>query len=190
MSARLGAFATAGAFQLTQDIASRIAAEIPSADGGIVAEETLALVAVLTARAVEVGAPSDDGAAAALLALPDLVRDYFVGAAMLADPDGAGARVHAAGHDRERTARKGAFYEAHFPAGQFPGPSALADKLPLWMGRVSGPGLPDSPDARLARMDLTGDITTHLRLVLAFARQPAPGAPPATSTPAASPSAG
>lgn len=176
MSARLAAFATAGAFQLTQDFASRIVAEIPGADGAVVAEETLALVAVLTARAIEVGAPAESDTAAALLALADLVRDYFVGAAVLVAPDTGAERVHAAGHDRERTARKAAFYEAHFPAGQFPGESALRDKLPLWMGRVSGPGLPESPDARVARMGVAADVLVHLRLVLSFARQPAAAA--------------
>ncbi len=179
MSARLAAFATAGAFQLTQDLASRVVAEIPGADGAVVAEETLALVSVLTARAVEVGAPDAPETAAALLALADLVRDYFVGAAVLADPETGASRVHAAGHDRARTARKAAFYEAHFPAGQFPGETALRDKLPLWMGRVSGPGLPESPDARVARMGAAADVLVHLRLVLSFARQPAtaPAAP-------------
>ena len=156
--ARLAAFATAGAFQLTQELATRIVTDVPSADVAVLTEETLALVAVLTARAIEATAPDARAAADALLALPDLVRDYFVGAAVLADPDTAAPRVHAADRDRARTARKAAFYEAHFPAGHFPGPSALAEKLPLWMGRVSGPGLPDAPDARLARMGLADDV--------------------------------
>lgn len=176
LAARLAAFATAGAFQLTQELATRIAAEVPSADIAVLTEETLALVSVVTARAIEATAPEATAAADALRALPDLVRDYFVGAAVLADPDNAAPRVHAADLDRARTARKATFYEAHFPAGQFPGPTALAEKLPLWMGRVSGPGLPDAPDARLARMALADDVLVHLRLVRSFARQP--GAPP------------
>lgn len=183
--ARLAAFATAGAFQLTQEMAGRVAAEVPGADGALLAEETLALVSVVTARAVEASAPAMSAVADTLRALPDLVRDYFVGAAVLADPDNAGPRVHAAGLDRERVARKAAFYEAHFPAGQFPGPTALAEKLPLWLGRVSGPGLPEPPDARVARMDLAADVLVHLRLVRSFVRQPATAAaPPPTTAPA------
>ena len=59
----------------------------------------------------------------------------------------------------------------HLPAGQFPGERALEEKLPLWMGRVSGPGLPEMPAERLGRLGLAADLLTHLKVVLAFARK-------------------
>jgi hypothetical protein len=70
-----------------------------------------------------------------------------------------------------RLARKAEFYAVHLPPGRFPGPHALGDKLPLWMGRVSPPGLPTTPDARLAELGLVDVLAVHARLVLAFARR-------------------
>ena len=173
--ARLVAFATAGAFQTTQDLVGRIASDVAGADVNVVAEETLALVAVATARAAEVGLRANPDAAqaasAALLALPAMYRDYFVGGALLAGEDGAHAFVDAAEHDRARLERKLSFYTVHLPAGQFPGERALEEKLPLWMGRVSGPGLPEMPAERLGRLGLAADLLTHLKVVLAFARK-------------------
>lgn len=188
MPAALVAFATAGVFQTTQELVGRVVAGVEGADVDVVAEETLALVAVATARAVRVGLgahPDAEADVAALLALPDLYRDYLVGGAALAEPDAARARVDAAGRDRDRLARKTTFYALHLPDGQFPGAHALADKLPLWMGRVSGPGLPEPPDARLARLDPAPILTTHLRLVLAFARRTAAPAPAPEGAPIA-----
>jgi len=178
--AHVVAFATAVAFQATQDLVARAAEGLQdvgdSLDGAVVAEETLAFVAVATSRAVAVGLrghPDAVAAAEAVAALPDLYREMFAGLAILTDPD-TGAAV-AAGSEREaqRLDRKRAFYDAHLPAGQFPTEATLDALLPLWMGRISGPGLPETPDARVVRLDVRRPLTASLKLVVAFARKAA-----------------
>lgn len=172
MSARFAAFATLGAFNVVQELAGAVLESVPGADPEVVAEETLALVAVASARAAEVGGEGD--AAAVLLDLPTLYRDYLVGSALLAQRDPA--LLDANEQVLARLHRKQEFYTAHLPSGAFPGERALTEKLALWMGRVSGPGLPENPDARLARLGLVSVLVNHLKLVLAFARKGAAGA--------------
>jgi hypothetical protein len=168
----LVAFATAGALHTAQDLAGRVMQGVPGADVGLVAEETLALVAVATARAAEVGLGGEDaGVSAALQEVPLLYRDYFAAAAALEDPDAAHALADAAARDRARLGRKLDFYRAHLPEGAFPGERALNDKLPLWVGRVSGPGLGVNPDAFAAQIEAASVLALHLRLVLAYARR-------------------
>ncbi len=171
---QLTAFATAGALHTAQDLTGRVMQAHPGADVSVVAEETLALVAIATARAVEVGlgeAPEAAAVSDALQALPLLYRDYFAGAAALEDPDTAHAVAGAAAHARAGAERKLAFYRAHLPARAFPGERALTDKLPLWAGRVSGPGLGINPDAFAAQIEAVPALSVHLRLVLALARR-------------------
>ncbi len=174
-TARLTAFASMGALSLMQDLSRQVMQSIPTADPEVVAEETLALVAVSTARAAGVGLQAlpdaAQAAAGALSALPYLYRDYLIGGAVLAQNDPE--LVQAAQETQARLERKMAFYSLHLPDGQFPGPRALADKLPLWMGRVSGPGLPTTPDERLAQLGVADLVLTHLKLVLGMARQEA-----------------
>lgn len=162
---------------MTQDLARAVIESIPGADPEVVAEETLTLVAVATARAAEVGLRDDPEVASrardVLLELPFLYRDYLIGGAMIAQQDATFLDTHQA--VRERLERKRAFYAVHLPEEQFPGEKALGDKMPLWMGRVSGPGLPENPDERLARLDLVPTLATHLKLVLAYARRGAAG---------------
>lgn len=183
-TARLTAFASLGALGLMQDLSRQVMQSIPTADPEVVAEETLSLVAVATARAAEVGFQAMPEAAraasGALSALPYLYRDYLIGGAVLSQNDPE--LVQAAQETQARLERKMAFYTLHLPEGQFPGPRALADKLPLWMGRVSGPGLPETPDQRLAKLGTTDLVLTHLKLVLGMARQEASDAVTAAST--------
>lgn len=168
----MAAFASAAALSATQDL---VRAVLPSltdaADLELVAEETLVLVATVTARAAEVGlreAPTLLAAVGPALAeLPFLYHDYLLGARLVAE--GASGEVEADQAVYERLARKSDFYAVHLPPGRFPGPHALADKLPLWMGRVSPPGLSTTPDARLAALGLVDVLAVHARLVLAFA---------------------
>ena len=70
-----------------------------------------------------------------------------------------------------RLERKRGFYATHLPEGQFPGPRALSDKMELWLGRVSPPGLPEAPQERLPKLGAVETLTTHLKLVLGFARR-------------------
>jgi hypothetical protein len=174
-AARLAAFATLGALGTTQDLA-RAAIE-SMADAGpdleVVAEETLSLVAVATARAAEIGLRDHADVAEAvlptLLDLPFSYRDYLIGGAMIAQKDAS--LLDANEEIYQRLQRKQDFYAVHLPEGQFPGDRALQDKLPLWMGRISPPGLPETPSDRLDALDVQSTLVTHLKLVLAFAKK-------------------
>ena len=169
------AFATLGAMGVTNELAAAALAALDGADAELVAEETLCLVATATARAAEVGLRQQPGLAAtvpALLNLPFTYRDYLVGGAMIARNDPsllqAGEQVYA------RLQRKQHFYVAHLPPNQFPGERALSDKMLLWMGRISPPRQPESPQQRLDALGSVATLLTHLKLVLAFARQGKP----------------
>lgn len=173
-AARVTAFASAAALSATQDLVRAVLPALgDGADPEVVAEETLVLVATVTARAAEVGlraAPALLTAVGPALAeLPLLYHDYLLGAQLVA----GGAEGDAAPDQAvyERLARKAEFYAVHLPPGRFPGPHALADKLPLWMGRISPPKLPTTPDARLADLGLVDTLGLHARLVLAFAER-------------------
>lgn len=173
-AARVTAFASLGILSTTQDL---VRAVLPSltdaADPELVAEETLVLVATVTARAVEVGLREAPGSvepvATALLEAPFLYHDFLLGGRLVAE--GAEGEVEVDQSVYDRLGRKAGFYGAHFPIGRFPGPRALEDKLPLWMGRISPPKLPTTPERRLGDLGLAALLATHLRLVLAFAQR-------------------
>ena len=171
--AQFTTFATLGALSATQDLARLTLAHLEGADPELVAEETITLVATATARAAEVGLRAEPAVAAAvvpaLLDLPFTYRDYLIGGAMLVQEDATLADAREEVH--QRLQRKHAFYTVHLPADQFPGERALNDKMALWMGRVSPPGLPESPIDRLGRLGLVPTLLTHLKLVLAFGRR-------------------
>lgn len=176
LAARVAAFASAAALSTTQDVVRAVLPALGAgADAGLVAEETLALVATVTARAVETGLRTRPGALAAagpaLAELPFLYHDFLLGAEMVAA--GAEGDVAPDAGVYDRLARKTDFYGVHLPPGRAAGPSLLREKLPLWMGRVSPPRLPTSPDARLAETGLVDVMAVHARLVLAFAQKAA-----------------
>ena len=176
MVARVAAFAAPAALSATQDL---VRASLPlltdQADPGLVAEETLALLATVTARAAEVGLRSRPEAATAvgpaLAEVPFLYHDYLLGAAFVAS--GEEGDVEPDQSVYARLDRKTAFYAAHLAPGRFPGPSLLAEKMPLWMGRISPPKLPTTPGARLGDLGAVELVATHARLVLAFAQKAA-----------------
>lgn len=171
--AQIMAFTTLGALGTTQDITHAILNNVEDAEPELVAEETLCLVATTTARAAGVGLKAEPEHAAAvrasLLELPFTYRDYLIGGAMVAEQDASLAEMSDAIY--ERLQRKMQFYTTHFPEGQFPGQHALDDKMALWMGRVSPPKLPETPQERLERLELVDVLLTHLKLVLAFGRR-------------------
>jgi len=176
LAARVVAFAAPAALSTTQDVVRAVLPALTDqADPALVAEETLALVATVTARAAEVGLRTRPEALAAvgpaLAEVPFLYHDFLLGAAVVA---AGGEGDHEPDQSvYERLDRKLAFYTAHLAPGQFPGPSLLRDKLPLWMGRVSPPKLPTSPDARLGETGLADVLAAHARLVMAFAQKAA-----------------
>lgn len=177
--ARVTSFAALAVLSTTQDLVRTVLPALtdadgqPAADPEVVAEESLVLVATLTARALEVGLRTAPGlvepVGSAVLETPFLYHDFLLGAQLIAE--GAEGEVEVDQSVYDRLARKAEFYAAHFPIGRFPGPASLRDKLPLWMGRVSPPRLPTTPEARLADTDAAGLLTTHLRLVMAFAQR-------------------
>jgi len=177
-------FATVGALGLTQDLTHAVLesiGDIEGADSELVAEETLCLVATATARAVEVGLEDEPEHQSVLvrtlLDLPFTYRDYLIGKAMVADDRPELSEM--ADEVRSRLQSKREFYTTHLPEGQFPGPHALQDKMELWMGRVSPPKLPETPQERLESLGLVEPTVAHLKLVLAYGRR---GAPPVATS--------
>lgn len=181
LAARVVAFAAPAALTTTQDAVRAVWPSLQDGtgaapDAALVAEETLAMVATVTARAVAAGLrPRPDAAGPAVDALvevPLLVHDFLLGAQLVASgaegdvpPDDGGVY--------DRLARKLGFYATHLPEGGVPGPARLRTLLPLWMGRVSPPRLPTTPDARLASTGVPEIVALHARLVLAFAERAA-----------------
>lgn len=174
--AQLSTFAALGTLSCTQDTTHTVLSAIGSIEGtepDLVAEETLCLLSTVTARAMAVGLRAQPEQAEALesvlLGLPFQYRDYLIGRAMIESED---RELAATGEEvRTRLAKKQRFYKTHFPEGQFPGPRALGDKLELWMGRVSPPGLPTTPQERLQELPVQASIVAHAKLMLAYARQ-------------------
>lgn len=174
LATRITAFSGLAILSTTQDILRDVLPMLTAdANTDVVAEETLVLVATLTVRAVEVGLRADpsliESAGPAILEIPFLYHDFLLGVQLIAE--GAEGDVEVDQSVYERLDRKMEFYAMHFPIGRFPGPAALKDKLPLWMGRISPPGLPTSPTDRLVDLQVESLLTTHLRLVLAFAQR-------------------
>ncbi|WP_420455237.1 hypothetical protein [Rubrivirga sp.] len=174
--ARVVAFAAPAALSVTQDVVrTALPTLTDQADPGLVAEETLALVATVAARAAEVGLRERPDALAAvgpaLAEVPFLYHDFLLGASVVAG--GGEGEVEPDQSVYGRLDRKAAFYGAHLAPGRFPGPSLLREKMPLWMGRVSPPKLPTSPDARLAATGLVDVVAAFARLVTAFAQKAA-----------------
>ena len=165
---RLVGFATLGVLTTTQEIAGRVLEAITEADPQTVVEETFAVVAVASARAAEVGFESQPdvarAAGATLASLPLFHQDYMVGSAVLANPS---SPVEA---DADSITRRISFYASHLQEGVFPGSAVLNEKLELFMGRVSVPGLETSPSERVASLELVDSLSLHLRVILGFAR--------------------
>lgn len=172
------AFATLGVIGTTQDLSRQVLSNIDGADPELVAEETLCLVATASARAAQVGLREHPELAETvvpvLLDLPFSYRDYLVGGAVLMEKDTS--LLDANEEVYRRLTRKQEFYTVQLPSGQFPGEHVLNDKMELWMGRISPPKLPTSPEERLHELNLVATLLTHLKLVLAFGRRgEAPG---------------
>lgn len=171
--ARFVTFATIGTLNITQHLAAAVLGSIKGADSDLVAEETLCLVSTATSRAAAVGLADDTDtanvAADALLEIPFSYRDYLLGGEMLESSNPA--LPDAAEHVYARLQRKREFYSVHLPPNLFPGEHVLNEKMGLWMGRVSPPGLPELPTDRLEKLQLVSPLLTHLKLVLAYGKK-------------------
>jgi hypothetical protein len=169
-------FATLGTLSLTQDLTHavlRSIGDMEGADPELVAEETLCLVATASARAAEVGLKDEPAhqsvIQSTLLDLPYTYREYLIGHAMIMKDD-RDLSEHA-DEVYSRLERKLQFYTTHLPEGKFPGPHALKDKMELWMGRVSPPKLPESPQERLESLGLVDPAVAHVKVLLAYGRR-------------------
>lgn len=171
--ARFTAFVTLGALGTTQELAHLFLRDVKGADAEAVAEETLSLVAITTARAAEVGLRGEPELSASVVDvvvdLPFLYRDYLIGGAMMLQQDDS--LLDTSEDIYKRLQRKQEFYTVHFAPSKFPAEAVLRDKMGLWMGRVSPPGLPEGPTERLERLGAVRLLLTHLKLVLAFGRR-------------------
>ncbi len=168
-AASLTAFVVAGSVTTAQEIVTALIQSMPGADHRVVAEETLSLLAVVSARAVEAGADPTLAAAVsqALVALPFTYHDYLLGGELLSDPASSAGDASVYG----RLNRKREFYTVHLPTGNLPSGRALRDKMELWMGRLSPPGLPEHPALRLEKLGLVEAVGTHAKLIFEFARK-------------------
>lgn len=170
--ARFVTFATLGCISVVQEMAGAILEDVTGADPDLVAEETLCLVATATARAADVALGKDpalaEPASGAILDIPFIYRDYLIGGAMIDSRDRS--IIDESNDIYARLQRKREFYSVHLPPNQFPGERTLSDKMGMWMGRISPPGLPEMPTDRLEKLNLVSSLLRHLKLVLAFGR--------------------
>jgi hypothetical protein len=110
-----------------------------------------------------------DAASSAILDIPFSYRDYLIGGEMIDAHDPS--LSEAANQVYTRLQRKREFYSVHLPPNQFPGERVLNDKMGLWMGRVSPPGLSEMPTTRLEKLALVAPVLTHLKLVIAYGKK-------------------
>jgi hypothetical protein len=171
---RIVAFVSLGALTTTQQIAGSVLSNVPGADADVVAEETLVLVSVATSRSAEVGLRARleliGPVVAAIAEIPFLYHDYLLGAYLLANSSRVGAADESA---FIRMHRMHEFYRAHIPQGVYPGERALADKLELWMGRVSPRRTGVHPSERLNSVGASAQLAAHAKVVLAYCRRAA-----------------
>ena len=167
---KLAIFAAIGIVAVTQELVRAAQARMPGLDTAVAAEETLCLAAQVTCCAVDAAVSPPAGPALEVLhSVPSLYHDYLLGATALATGDRTLLRESSS--FRSRLERRQAFYAAHLPAGGIPGRETLREKMELWVGRISPPGLPDAPAERLEGMAGVATLHAHVRLVQAFGRQ-------------------
>ena len=172
-TAQFATFATLGVIGTAQDLVSRIRGNVEGVDPELIAEETLCLIATTTARAATAGLQAETTVLQAvlpyILELPYMYRDYLVAGAIIREDDTS--LLNEAEAVYQRLEKKMSFYTTHFPEGNFPSEEELTEKMELWMGRVSPPGLSEPPEVRLKKLRLVPPLLTQLKLVLAFGRR-------------------
>jgi len=168
LNERTLAFAAMGVLGTTQELASRLLADVPSADPQVLAEETFTMVATASARTAE-SVLGRTEAVSAILDLPLVYREYVAGGMLVRGEADESFLVRNASD--ELILRRRGFYEAHFEPEPMPSERTLREKMGLWMGRVSPSGLPELPMDRLDRLGLVAVVDVHLKLVAAFARR-------------------
>lgn len=147
-----------------------VLANMPEAEAELVAEETLCLLATVSARVCQAFRPEDEHLSTACLSAPFLYRDYLVGTAMLESGDHATAEL--GNTIGTRMERKMAFYVAHFEPGRMPSPTVLREKMLLWMGRISPPRMPSGPEERLDALSVVERVNHHVQLMVTRTKAP------------------
>jgi hypothetical protein len=146
---------------------------MPKANSEKVAEETLCLVAIATARAAQVGLRQESVVSGAvtqtILDLPFAYRDYLIGGAMITQRDTTLLDANEEAYERLQGKRE--FYIKQFPENQFPGEAHTRERMEIWIERISPIDLSSTPADRLDKLDLLPTLMTHLKLILAFGRQ-------------------
>ena len=165
-------FSVIGIATTTQQLTHAVAGEA-SDDLELIAEESLALASVTTARVLEIEGKGRSEVAAnvlpTILKVPFTYLDYILGSEVLQAPEGTAIPEVQTTYDR--ISRKMNFYFSHFVPGSYPGPKIVNEKMALWMGRISSPGLHEHPIQRLERLEVVAVLNRHLKLVREFARQ-------------------
>ncbi|NND71783.1 MAG: hypothetical protein HKN43_09400 [Rhodothermales bacterium] len=172
--ADLVAFSVIGINVTTQHL-SHVAAGEASDDLELIAEESLAVTSVTTERVLSFvlrEAPSRAAVLAAVGQTPFRYYDYILGNQVLEMRDeSSDIDLDSTSSVFNRVGRKVAFYGSHFPEAAFPGASITREKMVLWMGRISSPGLHEHPEKRLERLGLANILQRHLRLVQGYTLQ-------------------
>ncbi len=169
---KVSTFATLGAIATSNHLIAVASDVTPGANHTIISEETMALLAVVTTRSLEFGLagnPSAQSVLAASAEMPFLYRDYVLGRALL-DGDDSASNDDLVGAYNSLADRL-EFYFSHLAPGQFPGKRVLSEKMLLWIGRISVPGLDSTPAERLDRIGGVEEVLAHAKLVLGFVRQ-------------------
>lgn len=165
-------FCVVGVVSTTQHL-THVAAGEASDDLEMIAEESLALATVTTARVLELELAKEKSLAQsvtpAILKLPLTYFDYILGTEVLVAKDVSSLPDTLASY--ERISRKMNFYLSHFVPDRYPGPKLVKEKMELWMGRISSPGLAEHPSERMERLGTEGLLNRHLKLVREFTRQ-------------------
>ena len=169
-SAQIGTFSSLGALTVTQELSGRIRQFYPDFDEELVAEETLCFVASVSAFSIRSSADNaiGTGAASALDDLPYTYRDYVLGQLILADSSSVSDGL--SGEIGSRLGRKLNFYHSQLSAGLRPNvETGLSSLAVLWMGRISQPGRPESPDERVKQLEVVDILLRHMTLLTSFA---------------------
>ena len=164
-------FASIGTVALVQDLLGEASRHVHGMDPANAAEDTLCLAAQLTLCAAVEGGADIACLKRVVRNIPAMYLDYALGNA-------AARQKNAALLDERpailsRISRCQAFYAEQLPDCRPIGTRQLREKLEIWMGRISPPGLPDKPIDRIERMTIQEVARTHMLLIKAYWSQAA-----------------
>ena len=163
------AFATVAAITLVQDLLAEAKGQMRGMDAARAVEDTLCLAAQVTYCAGEEGGADAVRMANVTKSIPVGYLDYAMGVA--AAREGDVALLEERTSILSRIERNQLFYAQHLPDSQHLSRQQLQEKLELWVGRISPPGLPDKPIDRLQRMAAEEVIRAHMLVVRAKCQQ-------------------